>query len=101
MGGTVKRALMSYAIPSLKRIAREGIVAQWVCSSVGRAAISKVAGRGFESLRTRSLEKDVSNYKDDSAMNLNPKPAQPVRVPSNIVKRAYGYFEDVKAEFLK
>ncbi len=24
-----------------------------VCSSVGRAAISKVAGRGFESLRTR------------------------------------------------
>jgi hypothetical protein len=25
----------------------------WVCSSAGRAAISKVAGRGFESLRTR------------------------------------------------
>ena len=26
---------------------------KWVCSSAGRAAISKVAGRGFESLRTR------------------------------------------------
>lgn len=25
----------------------------WVCSSVGRAAVSKAAGRGFESLRTR------------------------------------------------
>ncbi len=24
-----------------------------VCSSVGRAAVSKAAGRGFESLRTR------------------------------------------------
>lgn len=27
-----------------------------VCSSAGRAAISKVAGRGFESLRTRYIE---------------------------------------------
>ncbi len=26
----------------------------WVCSSAGRAAVSKAAGRGFESLRTRS-----------------------------------------------
>lgn len=25
----------------------------WVCSSAGRAAVSKAAGRGFESLRTR------------------------------------------------
>lgn len=29
----------------------------WVCSSAGRAAISKVAGRGFESLRTRIAPK--------------------------------------------
>ncbi len=26
---------------------------RWVCSSAGRAAVSKAAGRGFESLRTR------------------------------------------------
>jgi hypothetical protein len=25
----------------------------WVCSSAGRAAVSKAAGRGFEPLRTR------------------------------------------------
>lgn len=27
-----------------------------VCSSVGRAAVSKAAGRGFESLRTRKID---------------------------------------------
>lgn len=32
---------------------KKSFLALWVCSSVGRAAISKVAGRGFESLRTR------------------------------------------------
>lgn len=30
------------------------VVPFWVCSSVGRAAVSKAAGRGFESLRTRA-----------------------------------------------
>jgi preprotein translocase subunit SecE len=28
----------------------------WVCSSAGRAAVSKAAGRGFESLRTRKSD---------------------------------------------
>lgn len=28
----------------------------WVCSSAGRAAVSKAAGRGFESLRTRDVK---------------------------------------------
>ena len=31
----------------------ETLIRLWVCSSVGRAAVSKAAGRGFESLRTR------------------------------------------------
>lgn len=34
-----------------------------VCSSAGRAAVSKAAGRGFESLRTRILAKRGSRAK--------------------------------------
>lgn len=34
-------------------------------------------------------------------MSLIPKTEQPVRVPSHPIKKAYEYFEEVKAEFSK
>ncbi len=34
-------------------------VGKWVCSSAGRAAVSKAAGRGFDPLRTRKCKINV------------------------------------------
>jgi predicted thioesterase len=47
--GTITR--FSTKKKCLERAAEQ--LSRRVCSSAGRAAISKVAGRGFESLRTR------------------------------------------------
>ena len=63
----------------------------WVCSSAGRAAISKVAGRRFESFRTRfdkvyvmDVSKKVSNR--DAYASLS---------------KAFRRLEDMKVEFKK
>ena len=63
-----------------------------MCSSVGRAAISKVAGRGFESLRTRAGFCDAPWALQKGAL---------VRGYSTVFKKAYGRFEDLKSEFCK
>ena len=84
----------------------------WVCSSAGRAAVSKAAGRGFESLRTRivnwcfcavfSLIKDkVSSVGINSrTMDLKKEQRDPViregGAPQKVAKRHY--IEDIKTE---
>lgn len=89
-----------------------------MCSSVGRAAVSKAAGRGFESLRTRSLIKEVVATTSNNAevivavelKTMEVKKVQQVAAPAArpIAKdvpfsggRARDFFADVKAELFK
>ena len=66
--GTVSEIIASsFKEPSAKVI----VAILWVCSSAGRAAVSKVAGRGFESLRTRFRVKGIINDAKFKDGNVN------------------------------
>jgi preprotein translocase subunit SecE len=72
-----------------------------VCSSAGRAAISKVAGRGFESLRTRFKNKGVivaSSQTKGLFMNAKVKERD---VAEQKKPMGAHYFQDLKDEFKK
>ena len=67
-----------------------------MCSSAGRAAVSKAAGRGFESLRTRTLYRE--KIKSIETMTTS----KPMSQEINEKKQRTGvlqFIEGIKSEF--
>lgn len=79
-----------------------------VCSSAGRAAVSKAVGRGFESLRTRYMRSAIGDISNRSKKNIGGsvtsmevKKAQPIAASSEApitTARVSDFMGEVKAE---
>ena len=83
-----------------------------VCSSAGRAAVSKAAGRGFESLRTRygilfergiKMAVDVNMMEVKKTQQLSKPVNQAAATSETVVKSVQwkNFLGDIKSEFSK
>ena len=71
-----------------------------MCSSVGRAAVSKAAGRGFESLRTRKNAGFCEVNVVVDIKSMEPKKNQPTVLHSSKDKEAATYRKLQLADFI-